>query len=1014
MARRVIQNLDSLLKVRQDINSNFEELYNRPSGGGGTTDYSDLDNKPSINGVTLDGNKTSADLKIEVTPGKDGSTWYNGNGAPGSDLGLDGDYYLDTGSGNIYNKKEGSWSVIMNIGSGGGSTPVAEVYLADYIYEGTPSVSQYSELKEAIDAGKIIVASYNFGEYTKYIVCNSTKNTDNQSIKINYTYLDDSNKISIVNKIYSISGDSVNVNSNSIVLIDNSSIEDSLNSNSTLRVLSANQGKVLKGLIDSLTSRVDSITGSFEIVIVDSLPDSGEKGKIYFVKKSSFLNDTYDEYMWINEAWEKLGTTSIDLSNYYTKTEADSLLENKQNKTDESLLTEAKDIVTAINEIYNKLGSGGGGTAELYEFPYLTKGTPSLEDFNNLKTAIQSGKVITGKIVDITSVKEYVICHDSSASDDKIYLRYLYRSDDGPAIGTILITLSTDTVKIRRSERILITDFNVRDDLSGGEYTTDVLSANQGKVLKELIDNIDTSGGSGTPGTPGSVWYNGPGTPDIMIGTERDYYLDTTTYDIYSKASNNWEIIGNIKGEIGEQGEKGETGKPGSVWFNGAGAPTQETGLDGDYYLDSETGDIYNKVSNTWSKVANIKGPEGSGSSGGVVNFRIEYEGDLVNLEAKPGDTATLYRNDKDTREWNTSKIPPIEGSLSVNEYPRVLFNSIKNEYIKIVRYKKESDSKYYFSLLRSSDAIAWEYVKDLEKIQRLLFSTGGWLVGRSNNNVIYLNPSDYTETEPDFILDPDDTQLMFYINKVISDYRDLVKTDDGIAISTKYSQHSRYRYIYITKDSGISWSSNNLGSNVRGFDYYKGKFYIVVEAGSDNLIITSDFEVTDTKTLGFLKQAGNRLAIKLYNDKLYVAYNNTVKEVDINTLETRDLITGLSTYEDRKNFLIKNDKLYFFDGNGSKSAIYRLNDNREFDLLLSVNQDSDNSFISILSINGVRLNANETDNNFIIDSPIVVSDSNYKNAVCLNGALSEPNVVREAFILVNDPKVKEDWLKIG
>lgn len=1010
MSRRIIQNLDSLLKVRQDINSNFEELYNRPSGGGGTTDYSDLDNKPSINGVTLDGNKTSADLKIEVTPGKDGSTWYNGNGAPGSDLGLNGDYYLDTGSGNIYNKTEGSWSIIMNIGSGGGSTPVAEVYLADYIYGGTPSVSQYSELKEAIDAGKIIVASYSFSgstPYTQYIVCNATKDVDNNRIYVSYTYTY-GNNISIVTKNYSISGESVSVNDSIKYLIDTKSIEDSLTSSSVSRVLSANQGKILKDLIDSLTSRVDSITGSFEIVIVNSLPDSGEPNKIYFVKKSSFLNDTYDEYMWINEAWEKLGTTSIDLSNYYTKTEADSLLENKQNKTDKSLLTEAKDIVTAINEIYNKLGSGSGGTAELYEFNYLVKGKPSLEDFNNLKTAIQSGKIITGDILGLAPDKEYVICHDSSASGNTIYLSYLYSIADGHAIKTVSMTLSTDTVKVRRSTRILITNFNVRDDLSGGEYTNDVLSANQGKVLKELIDSIDTSGGSGTPGTPGSVWYNGPGTPDIMIGTERDYYLDTTNYDIYSKASSNWEIIGNIKGAIGEQGEKGETGKPGSVWFNGAGAPTQETGLDGDYYLDSETGDVYNKASNTWSKVANIKGPEGSGSSGGVTNFVITSEDDLTTLKAKPGDTATLYRNDKDTREWNTSKIPPIEGSLSVNEYPRVLFNSVKNEYIKIVRYKKESDSKYYFSLLRSSDAITWEYVKDLEKIQRLLFSTGDLLVGRqSNNTVRYLDPSDYTEIDPDFTTES-------YLDAVISKYRDLVKTDDGIAISTTFSSYYYFRNIFITKNKGISWSKNNVGSLVRGFDYYKGKFYIVVEAGSNNLIITSDFEVTDTKTLSFLNQAGNRLAIKLYNDKLYVAYYGTVKEVDIDTLETRDLITGLSLYEDRKNFLIKNDKLYFFDGNGSKSAIYRLNDNREFDLLLSVNQDSDNSFISILSINGVRLNANDANNNFIIDSSVISSDSNYKNAVCLNGALSEPNVVREAFILVNDPKVKEDWLKIG
>lgn len=33
-------------------------------GGGGTSNYNDLSNKPSINGVTLSGNKTSEDLNI--------------------------------------------------------------------------------------------------------------------------------------------------------------------------------------------------------------------------------------------------------------------------------------------------------------------------------------------------------------------------------------------------------------------------------------------------------------------------------------------------------------------------------------------------------------------------------------------------------------------------------------------------------------------------------------------------------------------------------------------------------------------------------------------------------------------------------------------------------------------------------------------------------------------------------------------------------------------------------------
>lgn len=42
--------------------------YVSVGGGGGTTNYNDLENKPSINGTTLSGNKTSADLGILESP----------------------------------------------------------------------------------------------------------------------------------------------------------------------------------------------------------------------------------------------------------------------------------------------------------------------------------------------------------------------------------------------------------------------------------------------------------------------------------------------------------------------------------------------------------------------------------------------------------------------------------------------------------------------------------------------------------------------------------------------------------------------------------------------------------------------------------------------------------------------------------------------------------------------------------------------------------------------------------
>ncbi|MBD3241412.1 MAG: hypothetical protein GF331_12560 [Chitinivibrionales bacterium] len=41
--------------------------------------------------------------------------WYNGSGAPAPSLGKDGDYYLETASGDVYAKSTGAWAVTVNI-----------------------------------------------------------------------------------------------------------------------------------------------------------------------------------------------------------------------------------------------------------------------------------------------------------------------------------------------------------------------------------------------------------------------------------------------------------------------------------------------------------------------------------------------------------------------------------------------------------------------------------------------------------------------------------------------------------------------------------------------------------------------------------------------------------------------------------------------------------------------------------------------------------------------------------
>ena len=67
---------------------------------------------------------------------------------------------------------------------------------------------------------------------------------------------------------------------------------------------------------------INGIT-SMNVAVVQTLPTSGISATtIYLVPKStSQTNNAYDEYLYFNNKWEKIGDTTIDLSNYALKSE---------------------------------------------------------------------------------------------------------------------------------------------------------------------------------------------------------------------------------------------------------------------------------------------------------------------------------------------------------------------------------------------------------------------------------------------------------------------------------------------------------------------------------------------------------------------------------------------------------------------------------------------------------------------------------------------------------------------
>ena len=75
--------------------------------------------------------------------------------------------------------------------------------------------------------------------------------------------------------------------------------------------------------IDTMLAQISSL----KIEVVDALPSTGSADTIYLLKVRQQGNDIYQEYFWVNNAWELIG--GIDLTDYYTKTEVNTLLTTK-------------------------------------------------------------------------------------------------------------------------------------------------------------------------------------------------------------------------------------------------------------------------------------------------------------------------------------------------------------------------------------------------------------------------------------------------------------------------------------------------------------------------------------------------------------------------------------------------------------------------------------------------------------------------------------------------------------
>lgn len=203
--------------------------------------------------------------------------------------------------------------------------------------------------------------------------------------------------------------------------------------------------------------------------------------------------------------------------------------------------------------------------------------------------------------------------------------------------GIYQVTASVKAAEIRNGEAVPENSLGEDGDLYIDSKTGQVYKKENGTytIIANFVGPQGPTGSQGPAGSNGTAWYTGDGLPDDSQGKNGDYYLDNTSGNVYRRTFNSYIYVSNIKGSMGDAGVTGATGVTGSTGAtgatgtdgtngvdgangtngstmrNGAGAPDDSLGANGDYYINTTSGDLYLKSVGIYAVVANVKGPKG-------------------------------------------------------------------------------------------------------------------------------------------------------------------------------------------------------------------------------------------------------------------------------------------------------------------------------------------------------------------------------------------------------------------
>lgn len=211
------------------------------------------------------------------------------------------------------------------------------------------------------------------------------------------------------------------------------------------------------GEVAVLNTKVDeAIAAGFKPEIVETLPTHDISNKtLYLVPNGDSGDDTYTEYLYVDNKWEIVGTTAVDLSNYLAKDNATAFTPNGDYNPATKKYVDDKQTTfvwsTGINWNFLELNTGGKISPKypISEAPGMTLKEFLIMTYNHGKTTGTPTEVILN--IQYESLAGSISSNDAGVGGYCYFkgglrtLRIEYRLQNGLATDIITLTKTTDS-----------------------------------------------------------------------------------------------------------------------------------------------------------------------------------------------------------------------------------------------------------------------------------------------------------------------------------------------------------------------------------------------------------------------------------------------------------------------------------------------------------------------------------------------------------------------------------------